>query len=69
LPTAAAAAAAAAVAAAAAAANSRLGVTCQVCCAAGFCVPRMAWTLQAAYAAECPPNTYLQTYFNGKQVW
>lgn len=34
----------------------------------GFCVPRMAWTLQAAYAAECPPNTYLQTYFNGKQV-
>lgn len=39
------------------------------CYLAGFCVPRMAWTLQSAYAVECPPNTYLQTYFNGKQVW
>lgn len=34
----------------------------------GFCVPRMAWNLQGAYAVECPANTYLQTYFNGKQV-
>lgn len=34
----------------------------------GFCIPRQAWQLQGAYAVECPANTYLQTYFNGKQV-
>jgi len=34
----------------------------------GFCVPRQAWQLQAAYAADCPANTYMQTYFNGQQV-
>jgi hypothetical protein len=41
------------------------------CCAmlAGFCIPRQAWQLQGAYAVQCPANTYLQTYFNGKQVW
>eukprot|EP00775_Hariotina_reticulata_P012536 gene12536-12669_t len=34
----------------------------------GFCIPRQGWQLQAAFAVECPANTYLQNYFNQKQV-